>query len=117
MPLSDSSCSPPRWPGLPTPHEPNATWPGRAFAAAIRSAIDLSFESLATATRNGVRNQRHHWLEGLQRLEAARLVEVGQRRQVFAVELQQRVAVGGGSLDRFDRDEAGAARLVLDQHT
>jgi hypothetical protein len=52
----------------------------------------------------------------LQRHEVLRLVQVRQRGDVLAVQLQQRVAVGRGAAGLVDGDEAAAAGLVVDQH-
>jgi hypothetical protein len=48
--------------------------------------------------QEGRAEQGRHRLEGLQRLEAAALVQVRQGGQVLAVQLEQRVAIGGSRL-------------------
>jgi hypothetical protein len=64
----------------------------------------------------GRAEQRSHRVEMLQRHEVARLVQVRQRGDVLAVELQQRVAVGRRAARLLDGDEAAAAGLVVDHH-
>ncbi len=64
----------------------------------------------------GREEQRRHRVEVLQRMEVALLVEVGQGGDMFAVELQQRVAVGLGAACGFDGDKAAAAWAVVHGH-
>jgi hypothetical protein len=70
---------------------------------------------LGTATKKGVRKSEATGSKCCSVTKFA-LVEVRQRCDVLAVELQQRVAVGRGTPGLVDGDEATATGLVVDHH-
>ena len=89
--------------------DPARLGPGRGDQVGHRLPLRIG----ADRDQEGGAEDRRHRLEGADRRGAALLVQVRHRAQVVAVELQQRVAVGGGAARRLHRDEAAAAGAVL----
>ena len=105
------------WPVLPTPGEPQLSWPGLARAAASRSAIDLNpvagFAEHDVRDVGNMRNGR----EILLGIEWRTCVHEAIDRERPRRPHHQRVAVGCGACHLAGADVAAGARLVLDDDT